>query len=103
MQKPQRLLEVDRSRAWQPGAEQRRDQRGAPHAVGDDRVEAVAAGILLVDVGGVDIARHHREQLDVPPAQRALEDGGLADLDLLERAILDHRCCLGTHDSTVST
>ena len=48
-------------------------------------------GVFLVDVGRVHIAGHHREQLDVPPHQRALDGGDLADLDLVKRAVLDRR------------
>jgi hypothetical protein len=46
-------------------------------------------GVLLVDVRGVHIPRHHREQLDVLAAEGAGERGGLADDDLVERPVLD--------------
>jgi hypothetical protein len=57
--------------------------------VRDDLVEHVAVGVLLVQVRRVHIARHHGEQLYVLAAQGTGERRGIADLDLIERAVLD--------------
>jgi len=59
--------------------------------MGDDRVKDVAAGVLRVNVGRVHVARHDREQLDVLPAERALENRTLAETKLVEGAVLDQR------------
>ena len=69
------------------------------------------------EVGGVHIARHHRERFDVPPGQPPLENGTLSDLDLIEGAVLDQRLerrtadprgrrpalLVGTHKSIVTS
>jgi hypothetical protein len=39
--------------------------------VADHLAELARAGELRVDVGGVDVARHHREQVDVFGAEGA--------------------------------
>ena len=48
MVKGERLVEVNRARAGEFGAEQGRDQRGSPHAMGNDFVKHVALGKFLL-------------------------------------------------------
>jgi hypothetical protein len=52
-------------------------------------------GVLLVDVSGVHITRHHREQLDVLAAEGTRERCGLTREDLVERPVLDEDPGLG--------
>jgi hypothetical protein len=86
----QGLAQIDRAGTGQLGAEQGRDQRSAPQAVRDHFMEPAALRVVLVDVGRVDVARHDREQLDVPKRQATPQRGRVADVDLVERAVLDH-------------
>jgi hypothetical protein len=66
-----------------------------PHMrVADHLAELARAGELRVDVGGVDVARHHREQVDVFGAEGADQVGGVADGDLVECPVLDEIVCL---------
>ena len=69
----QRLIHIDRSRAWKLSSERRRDQRGAPHPVRHDLVEHVALGKGLIHMRGIDVSRHDREHLDVFMSERADE------------------------------
>ena len=54
-------------------------------------------GELGVDMGRIDVARHRREQLDVLRPQGAREAGEVADLDLVEGAVLDIFRCGSRH------
>ena len=85
----QRLADIDGAGAGELGAEHGRDQRAAPHAVGDHLVEHRRVRVLRVDVRRVDVARHDGEELDVLRAQRPGQGRGVADLDLVVRAVLD--------------
>ncbi len=94
----QRLVDVDGARAGELGAEHGGDQRAAPHAVGDHLLEHAALGVFGIDVGRVDVARHDGEELDVLRLEGADEGGAVADLDLVEGAVLD--VLHGFHDGS---
>jgi hypothetical protein len=66
--------------------------------VADHLAELARAGELRVDVGGVDVARHHREQVDVFGAEGADQMGGVADGDLVECPVLDEIVSFDGHD-----
>ena len=87
--KLQRLPRVYRAGPWQARAEHRRDQRGTPHAVRDDAVEARRRGELGIDVLRVDVARHRGEQLDVRGGEGAFDARAVADRNLVEGAVAD--------------
>jgi len=97
--KPQVLANIDRARSRQFGAEHGRDERTAPHAVGDDVMKEGIRRVLLIEVGRVDVARHHREELDIGLAERAREGRAIADRNLIEGPVLDQpyidRSCFG--------
>ena len=96
----QRLADVDGAGAGELGAEDRGDQRAAPHAVGDHLVEHRRVRVLRVDVRRVDVARHDGEELDVLGAQRAGQGRAVADLDLVVGAVLDEFCGHGVGHAT---
>ena len=85
----QRLPEVDGAGAGELRPQEGGDERPAPHPVGDDLVEHVAPGVLLVHVGRVDVPRHRGEDADIILGKGADEAGGVADLDLVEGPVLD--------------
>ena len=102
----QRLPEVERPRPGQAGAEYGGDQRGTPHAVGDDALVLGRSGELGVDVRRVDVARHRGEELDVRGGQGALDRRRLADGDLVEGPVAEHLEVLGEsagHDSHLAS
>jgi len=86
----ERLAEIDRAGARQLRAEQCGDERATSHAVRDDLLKQVAAGIGVIHMRWIDVAGHDREQLNVLFAHGAHEAGGVADRDLVEGAVLDH-------------
>ena len=47
--------------------------------------------VLVIDVRGFTITRHHRERVDVLFAERALDAGALTGGHLVEGGVLDHR------------
>ncbi len=59
------LMHIDCARPRELCAKHGRNQRPAPHAVGDDLVEHVALGEVLVKMCGIHIARHHCEELNI--------------------------------------
>ena len=66
------LAQIDGSRSRQAHAEQGGDERAAPHAVGDDFLKAVLAGVFVVQVRGICVAGGDGEQLNVLAGQHAL-------------------------------
>jgi hypothetical protein len=95
LMKLQRLAGIDRARPGQAGAEHRRDERRAPHAVRNDALEPGRRGELGVDVLRVDVAGHRGEELDVRGGQRALDARPVADGDLVEGAVAQDLEVLG--------
>ena len=85
----QRLRQVDRARPRQHGAQHRRYQRPAPHAVRDHMVKQVAGGERLVNMRRVHIARHHGEQFDIRLGQRTRNGGAVANGDIVEGAVFN--------------
>src|SRR6056297_2438737 len=85
----QGLVEVDRPRAGQAGAQHGGYQRATPHAMGDDAVEMALLCVVIVEMGGVHVSRHHREDVDILTCQAARDLGAVADGDLVEGAVLD--------------
>jgi len=81
------LAQIDGAGAGQPRAEHGRDQRAAPHAMGDDAVELGGGGVFGIEVGGVHVTRHHGEQRDVLLRQLALDAGAVTDLQFIEGAV----------------
>jgi len=57
--------------------------------VANHLAELAGAGVFDVDVGRVDVTGHRREQVDVFRTQGADQLGEVADLDLVEGAVLD--------------
>ena len=64
----------------------------------DDLVEHVGFGIGGVEMGRVDVARHDREEVDIFLRQRPDRFGLIADTDLVEGSVLDHRGARRGHD-----
>ena len=69
--KTDRLVDQDGAWAGKLRAQRGRDQRGAPHAVGNDFPEHAAVGKIPINDCRIDIAGHDGEELDVFSAQRA--------------------------------
>ena len=65
------LLQVNRARAWEHGAQQTADERAAPHAVTYDAMKQSGVGVRGVEVCGVRVTRHGGEGLDVGQSERA--------------------------------
>ena len=97
------LAHIDGAGAGEFGAEDGRDQHAAPHGVAHHLAELARAGKLGVDVGRVDIARHHRKQVDVLGAQGADQVGGVADGDLVEGPVLDEIVGFDGHGSFLNS
>ena len=61
----------------------------APHAVGDDLVEHLAAGELFVNVGRIDVAGDRGKQDNVVAGEGAGDRGMIPHLDLVVDVVLD--------------
>ena len=85
----QRLGQVDGAGPWKFGAQQRRDERSPPHAVGDDAVEERRVGVVGVQVGRVGVTRNGGKGLDVGQRQRAQQPRAGADGQLVIGEVLD--------------
>ena len=64
-------------------------EMSAPHAVANHFAETAAHRIFRIDMRGIDVARHNREELDVLLGKRTLKQGGVADIDFVESAVFD--------------
>ena len=89
LEKMQRLPEINGAGAWQERAEHGRDQRAAPHAMRHDFVEHVAFGEHFIDMRWIDVAGHDGEEFNILVGERAGKACGLANLQLVERAIFN--------------
>ena len=76
------------------GAEHRRNQRAAPHAMGDDLMKHVGLGIFLVNMGRVHVPGHDGEQFDILCFQLAREFGRIANFDFIEGLVFDILHCM---------
>ena len=83
----QGLAEIDRAGPGQAGAEQGRDQRTTPHAVGNDAMESRRRGEFGIDMLRIVVAGNDREQLHVAGGQATFDAGAIADRDLGEGAV----------------
>ena len=55
----------------------------------DDLMEELGLGIGGIEIGRVDVARHHPEQLDILLGQDMGDARAVAERDLVEGAVLD--------------
>ena len=91
------LAHVNGARPRKLGAENGGNQHAAPHGVADHLAELAGSGKLRVHVGRVNVARHHREQVDVLGAQGANQQRGVAHGDLVKCPVLDEIASFGCH------
>lgn len=55
----------------------------------DDAMEHVSTGKFLIDVGGIDVTGHHREELNILRLQSTHQLGAIANGDIIPGTILD--------------
>ena len=85
----QHLLEVNRAGAGKVRAQQRRDQRAAPHAVRDHAMEQRVIGVFGVQVGRIGVARDGGKGLDVAQRHGAQQARALAQRDGVVGKVFD--------------
>src|SRR6056297_194946 len=80
----QRLAEIDGAVARKLLSDDRRDQAGGEHAMGDAALEDRVERIVLVKVDRVAVGRDLGEKLDIPVGYGLLEMAGHADFHLFD-------------------
>ena len=82
-------MQIDGARPGEMGAEQSRNHRRRPHAMGNHPVKHRIVGVIGVEMGRIGIARHRRKGLNIVNRQHARHHVGLADLQFIKGDVFD--------------
>ena len=81
------LVEIDRPRPRQAGAQHRRNQRRSPHAVHHDMAKRPMGGETGIQMRGVGVAGNSGEQFNILGTDVADKTGAVADFHLVKQIV----------------